>query len=250
VATIADCTTMVELGSGSSIKTRMLLDRLPGLRRYVPIDISATHMLETAHGLRQRYPHLVVDPVVADYAVPLPRLAALQPRAGERTVVFFPGSSLGNFHPPDAIRLLAEMRRIAGRAGVVLLGLDPGRDEEALRRAYNDDAGITAAFNLNVLARINRELDGDIVVERFRHDAVWQPEPRRIEMRLISTVAQRIAIGDASFSFTAGEAIVTEHCYKITREAFARLAASAELVLDRTWSEPAHGMQLHELVAA
>jgi dimethylhistidine N-methyltransferase len=249
VATIADCPTMVELGSGSSIKTRMLLDRLPGLRRYVPVDISADHMLATAQELRRRYPHLAVDPVVADYAEPLPQLPALQPRSGERTVVFFPGSSLGNFHPPGAIRLLAEMRRMAGPTGMILLGLDPGRDVAALHRAYNDADGVTAAFNLNLLRRINRELGGDLVLERFRHDAVWQPDARRIEMRLVSAVDQRIAVGDQSFVLHAGEAIVTEHCYKYTRDAFVRLAAAAELELRQTWSDPEHGMELHELVA-
>jgi dimethylhistidine N-methyltransferase len=250
VATVSDCATMAELGSGSSIKTRMLLDRLPGLRRYLPIDISAAHLLETAQDLRRRYPHLDVDPMVADYAEPLPPLPALQPRTGERTVVFFPGSSLGNFHPPGAIRLLAEMRRMAGPTGVILLGLDPGRDVAAIQRAYNDDAGVTAAFNLNLLGRINRELGGDIVVERFRHDAVWESDHRRIEMRLVSTAAQRIAVGDRTFGLRAGDAIVTEHCYKYTRDALARLAAAAELVVRRTWADPEHGMELHELAAA
>lgn len=250
VAAIADCATMIEFGSGSSIKTRMLLDRLPGLRRYVPIDISAAHMLETAAGLRRRYPRLVVDPVIADYAHPLPRVPAIAPRAGERTVVFFPGSSLGNFHPPDAIRLLTEMRQLAGRDGTLLLGLDPGRDEAALVRAYNDAAGVTAAFNLNLLARIRRELDGRLALDRFRHAAVWQPEHRRIEMRLVSTDAQRIEIGDASFAFAPGEVIVTEHCYKYDRASVARLAMAAGLGVRQTWVEPAHGMELHHLAVA
>jgi len=142
------------------------------------------------------------------------------------------------------------MRHIAGATGVVVLGLDPGRDETALVAAYNDRAGVTAAFNLNVLARINRDLGGDVALEGFRHDAVWQPGPRRIEMRLVSLVDQRLTIGERAFTFAAGEAIVTEHCYKYAPEDFARMAAAAELAVRRTWTEPRHGMQLHALVAA
>lgn len=248
VASVSGPDRLVELGSGSSVKTRLLLDALPRLRRYVPVDISAAHLLETAHGLRQRYPRLVVEPVVADYAESSWIHGVTAIGGGHRSAVFFPGSSLGNFHPDAAIRLLAEMREVAGRGGVILLGVDPGRDEAAVVRAYNDDAGVTAAFNRNVLVRISCELGGSLDVGSFRHEAVWQRDQRRVEMRLVSTRRQAVTIGSARIELGEGETIVTEHCYKHRREDLARMTRDAGLEIRRTWTDPDAGMELHELV--
>jgi L-histidine N-alpha-methyltransferase len=220
--------TLVELGSGSSHKTRLILDRATELARYVPIDISARHLEETAQGLRARYPRLDVQPLALDYAAPLPPLEGVLSGGGRR-VVFFPGSSIGNFEPSGARRLLAEMAKVAGPEGLVIVGVDVPKDAPVIERAYNDGDGVTARFNLNLLERINRELHGDFDVKRFAHRAEWQAESCRVEMRLVSEAPQRVTVGGRSFDFGAGEPIVTEHCYKWSPERFAALAERASL---------------------
>jgi dimethylhistidine N-methyltransferase len=220
--------TLVEFGSGSSHKTRLILDRATELARYVPIDISARHLEETAQALRARYPRLDVRPLALDYAAPLPSLDGVL-SAGRRRVVFFPGSSIGNFEPAGARRLLAEMAKVAGAEGLVIVGVDVPKDAPVIVRAYNDREGVTARFNRNLLERINRELAGDFDVKRFVHRAEWQAEPCRVEMQLVSEVAQRVTVGGRAFEFGAGEAIVTEHCYKWSPDRFAALAERAAL---------------------
>jgi dimethylhistidine N-methyltransferase len=220
--------TLVELGSGSSHKTQLLLDRATDLARYVPIDISARHLEETAQALRARYPRIEVRPLALDYAAPLPALDGIAADGGRR-VVFFPGSSIGNFEPAGARRLLAEMANVAGPEGLVIVGVDVPKDAAVIERAYNDRAGVTARFNRNLLERINRELHGDFDVKRFAHRAEWQAEPCRVEMQLVSEAPQRVTVGGRAFEFGAGEAIVTEHCYKWSPERFAALAERADL---------------------
>jgi L-histidine N-alpha-methyltransferase len=228
VAAMGPGATLVELGSGSSHKTRLILDRATELARYVPIDISARHLEETAQALRARYPALDVCPLVLDYAAPLPSLDEILRGPGRR-VVFFPGSSIGNFEPAGARRLLAEMAAVAGPSGLVTVGVDVPKERAVIERAYNDRAGVTARFNRNLLERINRELHGDFDVKRFAHRAEWQAEPCRVEMQLVSEVAQRVTVGGRTFDFDAGESIVTEHCYKWSPERFAALAERAGL---------------------
>ena len=240
---------LVEPGAGSATKTRALLDRLPALARYVPLDISAQHLHDTAAALRAAYPRLAVTPIVADYSQALPEYEALHAN-GAPVTVFFPGASLGNFEPwePDgAVALLTRMRRLAGPRGRVLLGTDLGVDPAAIAAAYDDDAGVTAAFNKNLLVRLRDELGADVDVDAFVHEAAWQPDHRRVEMRLVSTCDQTVRLAGRAFAFTAGEAIVTEHCYKLTAEQVWALARRAGLAPARCWLGP-DGMAMHELV--
>jgi dimethylhistidine N-methyltransferase len=235
-STIGADTLLVELGSGASTKTRLLLDQLPGLAAYVPVDISRSHLLQAARRVADSYPNIEVQPVCADFTQPfsLPNIR----REHTRVVVFFPGSTLGNFDAPAAIDLLWAMRDTAGPDGALLIGYDLVKDPHILERAYNDAAGITAAFNLNVLTRLNRELGADFDLDSFEHEAVWVPADSRIEMHLVSSRSQEVTIAAESIAFEAGERLVTEHCHKYTPEAFARLAAAADWHVRETWSDP------------
>jgi dimethylhistidine N-methyltransferase len=226
---------LVELGSGASTKTRLLLDQLPGLAAYVPVDISRSHLLEAARRVAESYPNIEVQPVCADFTQPfsLPNIR----REHTRVVVFFPGSTLGNFDAPAAIDLLWAMRDTAGPDGALLIGYDLVKDPGVLERAYNDDAGITAAFNLNVLTRLNRELEADFDLDSFEHEAVWVPQESRVEMHLVSSCDQEVTIAGESIAFGAGERLVTEHCHKYTPEAFARLAGAAGWHVRESWSD-------------
>ena len=233
---IADCigpnTLLVELGSGASTKTRLLLDELPDLAAYVPVDISRTHLMAAAQRITAAYPHLEVLPACADFTQPftLPKPR----RTPTRVVVFFPGSTIGNFDPPAAIQLMKFMRRIAN--GLVI-GFDLEKNPAILERAYDDAAGVTAEFNLNVLRRLNRDAGADFDLGAFRHQAIWVPETRRIEMRLISTRPQTVSIAGEHLSFEADEPIITEHCHKYTPDSFADLAAAAGWSGRQTWTD-------------
>ena len=226
---------LVEYGSGSSLKTRLLLDRLADPAGYVPIDISRTHLLQAAHKLSQRYPRLEVLPVCADYTAEfaLPRCR----RWIRRRVVYFPGSTIGNFEPHEARRFLRHTRQIGGPRGGLLIGVDFKKDPRLLHAAYNDAAGVTARFNLNLLSRINRELDGDFDLERFSHYAFYNPQRGRIEMHLVSLRQQEVRVAGESFAFQPGESIFTESSHKHTLEEFAALAAECGYRLDRTWTD-------------
>jgi dimethylhistidine N-methyltransferase len=239
---------LVELGSGASTKTRLLLDRLPDLAAYVPVDISRTHLMAAAQRIASAYPGLEVLPACADFtqAFPLPRSG----RAPSRVVVFFPGSTIGNFDPPAAIELMKVMRGIATgaatarlgsspvtSAGGLVIGFDLVKDPATLERAYDDSAGVTAEFNLNVLRRLNRDLGADFDLQAFRHEAIWVPEANRIEMRLVSKVAQTVTIAGEAISFAADERIVTEHCHKYTPALFAAQAGAAGWTAQQTWTD-------------
>jgi dimethylhistidine N-methyltransferase len=227
---------LVEYGSGSSRKTRLLLDRLVEPAGYVPIDISRSALAASAHALAEAYPGLEVLPVCADYAEPveLPRPR----RPAERRAVFFPGSTIGNFTPPDAQRFLARMARVAGPGGGVLIGADLRKDPALLEAAYDDAAGVTAAFDRNLLVRINRELGADFPVERFQHRALWNEADGRVEMHLVSLDARTVTVAGRRFAFAAGESIHTENSYKYTLPGFAALAAGAGLAVRRVWTDP------------
>jgi L-histidine Nalpha-methyltransferase len=227
---------LVELGSGASTKTRRLLDRLREPAGYVPVDISRKHLFAAARAIAGSYPDLQVLPVCADFTQPfdLPT-----PRAPiSRVVVFFPGSTVGNFDPPDAEDLLRVMRGIAGDGGGLLIGYDLVKDTEVLERAYNDAAGVTAEFNLNALVRLNREMRADFDLGKFRHEAVWMPAPdSRMEMRLVSECAQDVTIGEETVAFRKGERVVTEHCHKYTTEAFTAMARAAGWESQAVWTD-------------
>ncbi len=226
---------LAELGSGASLKTRRLLDELPDLAAYVPIEISRTSLHAAARAVRKAYPRLEVLPVEADFTRPF----TLPPssRAPARTVVYFPGSTIGNFDEEPAVELLALTRTLAGEKGALIIGIDLVKDRELLLRAYDDAAGVTAAFNLNVLVRLNRQLAADFDPGGFRHAAVWNPGAFRIEMHLASRGRQSVHLAGETIDFEAGEPIVTEHCHKYTPESFAALAARAGWRARASWSD-------------
>ena len=214
---------IVEYGSGSS-------DRPAA---YVPIDISNGHLLAAADRIRQRYPGLHVAPVHADYTAPF----TLPDTPGARTVVFFPGSTIGNFEPDEARQFLARMARVAGPGGGLLIGVDLEKDEAVLERAYDDEEGVTAQFNFNLLTRINRELGGGFDLNRFRHRACWNADLGRVEMHLVSADDQTVTVDGMAVPFRVGEHIHTENSYKYTPERFAALAAQAGFDAVRVWTD-------------
>ena len=247
---IADCigpnALLVEFGSGASTKTRLLLNELPDLAAYVPVDISRTHLMAAAQRITAAYPHIEVLPACADFTQPftLPKPS----RAPTRVVVFFPGSTIGNFDRPAAIQLMKVMRRIASGGshvhistaspiGGLVIGFDLVKETATLERAYDDAAGVTAEFNLNVLRRLNRDAGANFDLQAFRHQAVWVPEASRIEMRLLSAHDQTVSIAGESISFAADEAIITEHCHKYTPESFAGLAGAAGWSGRQVWTD-------------
>ncbi len=225
---------LIEYGSGSSRKTRLLLERLRDPAAYVPVDISAEHLLLSARGLALRFPGLVIRPVAADFTRPfgLPPLPA-----ADRRVVFFSGSTVGNFEPREAVGLLAYIARLTGTGGGLLIGVDLKKDRRTLERAYNDARGVTAAFNLNLLARINRELGADFAPERFRHRATYNEAAGRIEMHLVSEAAQELHVDGRTFVFAKGETICTEYSYKYAPDEFRALAARVGFEVDHVWTD-------------
>jgi L-histidine Nalpha-methyltransferase len=229
---IGEGAAIVEFGSGTSMKTRLLLDRLDA-DVYVPIDIAFTHLLDAASAIARDYPWLAIAPLCADFTKPidLPRRAA----ENARKVIYFPGSTIGNFEPAAAHDLLSRMRAMIGEGGAVLIGVDLKKDPTILERAYNDVAGITAKFNLNVLRHVNRVLNGNFRLDSFAHDAVWVDSLSRVEMRLVSKRQQRFEVAGETIAIAAGEYIRTECCYKYTLAAFAEIAESAGLGVKRVW---------------
>jgi L-histidine Nalpha-methyltransferase len=225
---------LVEYGSGAGVKIRLLLDALRAPVAYVPIDISQEQLATVAANLAREYPQLAVRPVWADYTAPL-RLPALP--ADARRLAFFPGSTIGNFHPTEAAAFLGRVRRTVGSDGALLLGVDRRKSARVLRAAYDDAAGVTAAFNLNMLARINRELGADFDLTRFRHRARWNDEASRIEMHLESRSAQTVHVGDREFRFARGETIWTESSYKYDGERLEALVSAAGFEIERLWTD-------------
>lgn len=226
---------VVEPGSGSSVKTRLLLDHLEDPVAYVPIDISRAHLVRAAEALNGDYFPLEVLPVCADYhqALRLPQPA----RSPRRTLVFFPGSTIGNFRPAEVVNFLQRMAAWCEPGDGLLIGVDLRKDPEILRRAYNDSRGITAAFNLNLLQRANAELGANFQPNHFRHEATYDPEAGRIEMRLISLCGQQILVAGEPLDFSAGEAVTTEFSYKYSIEGFRKLAATAGWHSERVWTD-------------
>jgi dimethylhistidine N-methyltransferase len=233
-----DCR-IVEFGSGSGVKTRILLRSLTAPAAYVPVDISRGQLAAFALSVAEEFPHLEVLPVCADYT----RWYALPPAgAARRTVAFFPGSTIGNLSPDDARGFLLHVRELCGPGGGMLLGADLRKDPSLLERAYNDEAGITAEFNLNVLRRINRECGADFDLECFRHHAFFRAEHGRIVMQLVSREAQTTQLpapGGGSFpiTFAQGEPIVTEYSYKYTPEGMRELVSAAGWSVDGFWTD-------------
>jgi len=225
---------LVEYGSGSSVKTRYLLDGLPDPVAYVPVDISGDHLRQTARELARDYPRIEILPVCADFTKDFALPRSLQ--TVSHAAVYFPGSTIGNFLPGEAVALLRRITRMCGTGGGLLIGVDLKKDIPTIEAAYNDRLGVTAEFNLNLLRRINGELGADFDLDQFFHQARYNAELGRVEMYLISRQAQTVTLGGESVEFGPGETICTEHSHKYTVEEFAAVAAGAGLTLRREWT--------------
>ena len=226
---------LIEYGSGSSQKTRTLLDHLERPAAYVPIDISREQLRESAAALAAAYPGLRVLPICGDFTGNL-QLPSTLPQ-GRRRVAYYPGSTIGNFVPNDARRFLVRMAEMCGRAGGLLIGVDLKKDPLMLHRAYNDALGVTAAFNLNILVRLNRDFGGDFALDEFRHYAFYNPVFDRVEMHLVSLSDQTVRVADTRIHFKRGESIWTESSYKYNPDEFASLAASAGWRVEQVWTD-------------
>lgn len=239
---------LVEYGSGNAIKTRQLLEHMASPVSYVPVEISAEPLRQSVQRLGALFPQLPVQPLCADFtrALRLP----IPPRAPRRTVLYFPGSTIGNFAAREASALLRKMRTEMGENGGLLIGADLKKDPALIEAAYNDAAGFTAEFTLNMLARLNRELGTDFDLAAFRHRAHYNPMAGRIETSLVSTRAQKVQVGRWSASFAEGEAMQVECSCKYTLQDFAALAAKAGLEVLRVWTDPAHMFSVQYLVRA
>ena len=225
---------LVEFGSGSSIKSRLLLDAMSDLAVYAPIDISRQHLDQSAARLRRDYPQLRVEPVCGDYMSlrALPRVAQSARRLG-----FFPGSTIGNLEPREATAFLRRTRSLLGEEGALILGVDLRKDERQLHDAYNDSAGVTAAFTLNLLRRMNRELDATFDLSGFAHEAFYNPEEGRIEIYFRSLADQSVRIAGRSFSFAHGERVHTEYSYKYDAAGINDLAQSGGFQVAEIWTD-------------
>ncbi len=237
---------LVEFGAGATTKVRLLLKEC-AFGAYVPVDISGDFLKAQADALRKDFPDLAVYPVAADFTAPfaLPDAVQAMPKVG-----FFPGSTLGNFEPHEACTFLRSARAILGDGAQMIIGVDLEKDDRVLYDAYNDAAGVTARFNLNVLARINRELGGNFDVSAFTHRAIYNRERHRIEMHLISRKAQTVRLLGRSFSFRPGESIHTECSYKYSLERFTALARGAGWRLRESWMDNGGMFSVHALVAS
>ncbi|MDB5576592.1 MAG: methyltransferase [Bradyrhizobium sp.] len=223
-ARIPEGAVLVEFGSGASTKTRLLLDAAPQIGRYVPIDISLDALMSATHSIRAQYPDLLVSPLVEDFtqALQLPQAAQHSP-----TVGFFPGSTIGNFPPDEAVAFLRNALTLLGPRSRLIVGADLVKSPDELIPAYDDAAGVTAAFNKNLLARCNRELKADFDLEAFDHRALWNSEHGRMEMHLVSRQRQAVQVGPYWVTFAEGETIHTENSYKHDPDAFADLVRRA-----------------------
>jgi len=240
--------TMIEIGSGSSRKTPLLLGAMQRPYAYVPVDISGAFLMHSAALLRGRFPDVRIMPVVGDFQRPvqLPHALRFAPARGRR-IVFFPGSTIGNLMPEEAVQCLERLGDLCGPNGLIVLGVDQNRNEETLLPAYNDAAGVTAAFNLNLLERINRELGGTFDVGAFRHESRYDSDKRRIEMHLVSVREQSAEVLRRPFAFAQGETIHTENSYKYDREAIESMAARAKMHRLAGWTEERGRFAVHLL---
>ncbi len=224
---------LIELGSGSGIKTRVLLEALEEPAAYVPIDISRSALEGSVEALSQHFPALPIHPVCGDYTTELD-LPVLDAR---RRVVYFPGSTIGNLEPPEAVGFLGRTAELCEPGGGVLVGVDLHKDPAMLEAAYDDEDAVTAEFELNVLHRINREFGADFDVNGFEYEATYNQEERRVEMYLVSTRDQDVYVAGTRLALDEGERIRTEHAYKYTLEDFGRLAARADLAVEAVWTD-------------
>ncbi len=238
---------LIEFGSGSSSKTRILLKHLDELAVYVPVDISADHLLESARQIREKFPGVEVLPVVADFTrqfdLPSPEVMPL------RNIVYFPGSTIGNFTHDDAQELLRVMRHEAKDDGALLIGVDLQKDPAIIENAYNDSAGITAEFNVNMLRHLNRDYGADFDLDAYSHDARYDEDKGRVVLKLVSSRSQAVTIGGEEIEIANGEAILTEYSHKYTLDGFAEMARHADFRVERVWTDPKRLFSVQYLVA-
>ncbi len=246
VGGVPDGGVLVEFGSGSSLKTEILLRQLPRLGAYVSIDVSDSALKDATARLAGHFPSLDLRPIVGDFSYPV----ALPPDlAGRHKTGFFPGSTIGNLTPAEAGRLLQVFRGVLSPGGCLIVGVDLKKDARRLVLAYNDAAGVTAAFNLNLLVRINRELGGTFDLDAFRHDAIYNPREGRIEMHLESMRDQEVRIAGRRIRFRAGERIHTENSYKYSIGQFQELARSVDWQPHRVWIDNDSLFSVHQLIS-
>ena len=239
---------LIEYGSGDCAKVRILLDRLHHPVAYVPIDISREQLLRVTKGFASSYPALEVILICADYTSSFKLPVTRQP--SDRIVVYFPGSTISNFDPIPAKHFLEHIAQVCGPGGALLIGVDLKKDPVVLHQAYNDSQGVTAAFNLNLLRRINRELDCDFQVEWFEHYAFYNPKEGRIEMHLVSLREQSVHLGEVTIPFAKGESIWTESSYKFNLDEFAQMAVAAGFKVRRVWTDAKQWFSIQYLVNA
>lgn len=238
---------LIEYGSGSSVKTRLMLDHLPEMAAYVPVDISREHLFNAVENLDRNYPNLVISPLWADFtkAFSLPLIN----NGLSQKLAYFPGSTIGNFYHQQAIDFMRSVAALVGSGGGFLIGIDLQKDPDILNLAYNDHQGITAAFNLNILTHINRKFHADFMESQFEHLAFYNQQSKRIEMHLISKVDQVVTIHGSRIGFQQGESILTEVSYKYTIESFARMADQAGFNMRKAWVDSNSYFSIQYLVA-
>lgn len=239
---------LIEYGSGNSAKTRVLLDHLPEMAAYVPVDISRDHLFKTADSLKDIYPELTIMPVWADYN----NIFELPPidKQDFHPLAYFPGSTIGNFYPKQAVDFLKNIAALVGPGGGLLIGVDLQKDTEVLNQAYNDCKGVTAAFNLNMLRHINLEFGTDFDLNQYQHLALYDQQKGRIEMYLISQIDQVVHVADKVFDFKEGERILTEISYKYSLGGFSEIASAAGFVVETVWKDPENYFSVQYLRAS
>jgi len=226
---------LIEFGSGSSLKTRILLENLEDLAAYVPVDISEDHLWTSARQLRAEFPGLDVRPVVADFtktfSLPTPTVMPV------KNVIYFPGSTLGNFEHDAAMDLLRVMHEEAGENGALLIGVDLQKDADIIDRAYNDAAGVTAEFNLNMLRHLNKNYGANFDLGSFEHSATYDEDEGRVVIELVSQAEQTFEVGNTEFELADGETILTEYSHKYTLDGFAEMANNAGFTVEKAWTD-------------
>jgi len=237
---------LIEFGSGSSMKTRLMLRHLHSPAVYVPVDISADHLLDSQRSIQADFPEIEVIPVVADFTHPfdLPDPGTLP----LRNIVYFPGSTIGNFEKDDAIELLRVMYQEAGTDGALVIGVDLQKDPAVIHAAYNDSAGVTARFNLNMLSHLNGEFGANFDLDSFSHRATYDPDRGRIVMELVSAGEQSVRVGDAQIHFDEGESITTEYSHKYTLDDIETMVAAAGFTVAKVWTDPKRWFGVHYCV--
>ena len=237
---------VIEYGCGNCEKVRFLMDRLHDPAAFIPVDISREQLLHVTEELASIYPRLQVLPVCADYTssfeLPIPK------QSSKRIVVYFPGSSISNFDPVPAKHFLEHVASLCGSDGALLIGVDLKKDPAVLHSAYNDGEGTTAAFNLNLLERINRELDCDFQLDGFQHYAFYNPREGRVEMHLVSQRDQVVHLNRETIAFASGESIWTESSYKYNLDEFERMASAAGFRVERVWVDERQWFSVQYLV--